>query len=71
VIRNVIWGDTIALWREAALQAPDDPLPHTVLGESWIRADAIRKPPRNTAALDETRRPARVLKLARLATLRN
>jgi protein O-mannosyl-transferase len=37
VLRNLVWGDPIGVWREASTLAPDDPVPHTVLGEELDR----------------------------------
>ncbi len=41
VIRNVIWGDAVELWREASMLAPDNPLPHTVLAEELDRSGRL------------------------------
>jgi Flp pilus assembly protein TadD len=34
LLRNVIWGNPVALWQEAVDKAPDHWLPHLLLGEA-------------------------------------
>ena len=39
ILRNVIWGNPVALWTEARDKAPDHWLPHLLLGEAMQAAD--------------------------------
>jgi Flp pilus assembly protein TadD len=38
VLRNALWGSPVMVWLEAAERAPDDWLPHLLLGEELHRA---------------------------------
>jgi tetratricopeptide (TPR) repeat protein len=38
MLRNAVWADPVALWREASDKAPDSFLPRTVLGEMLNQA---------------------------------
>lgn len=37
VVRNLMWGDPVALWREASLLAPNDGIPQTALAQELER----------------------------------
>ena len=39
ILRNVIWGNPVALWTEARDKAPDHWLPHLLLGEALHTSD--------------------------------
>ncbi len=39
ILRNVVWGNAVALWEEARDKAPDHWLPHLLLGEALHESD--------------------------------